>query len=401
MGGVVSGVTDTISSALGTDGGGGGVLGGLASLDKGVNQIPGGWITVGGLAAGGAALAYAPEVMAFASQAGIAPEAAAAQLGIAPVDAATGAAISPDVFAGYSATGSAAGTAGETVGSYGANAAGYGPGWSSAGFNGGVGAAGAGATGAGAAGAAGGSLLGSAGSGLGAAALLGGANVLSSIYGSTAAKNAAQAQIDSAAQANQLAYGIYQQNRADQLPWMQAGAGALKQLTAGTQPGGQFTQNFTPADFAAGVDPGYAFRISEGNKALNASAAARGGLISGNALKAAQDYGQAAGSQEYTNAFNRYQTNRANILNPLQSLAGIGQSATNNISNLGTGYANTAGTNITGAGNASAAGTVGAANAVSSGVTGLSNLYSQNQALNSQNNLMTLLANQNRTAYTA
>ena len=39
----------------------------LASVDKTVNKnIPGGWITVGGLAAGGAALAYAPEIMAYA-----------------------------------------------------------------------------------------------------------------------------------------------------------------------------------------------------------------------------------------------------------------------------------------------------------------------------------------------
>jgi hypothetical protein len=318
--------------------------------------------------------------MAFAAESGLAPEAAAAQLGIAPIDAATGATVPLSELGGFATP----------------DAASFGPGWSSAGFNGGASASALGAAGtAGAAGAAGGGILG----GYGPLAALGGANVLSSIYGSTAAKNAAQAQIDASSQANQLAYGMYQQNRADQMPWMQAGTGALKQLTAGTQPGGEFTKNFTPEDLAAGMDPGYAFRLSEGNKALNASAAARGGLISGNALKAAQDYGQAAGSQEYQNAFNRYQTNRTNRLAPLQSLAGLGQSAVNTTGAMGTNYANTAGTNITGAGNASAAGTMGTANAVSSGVTGLSNLYAQNQALNSQNNLMALLAGQNRSAY--
>ena len=365
MGGVVSGVTDTISSALGTSGGGGGLLGGLAQLDKGVGQIPGGWATLGALGAGGAGLYFAPEI-------------AAAMGGESALAGATSS-FTPEMVAYANASA-------DPIGAISAMSGMTGPEFAAA----------MAAPGAGAAGAAGGGILGSlgsAGSGLGAAALLGGANVLGSIYGATASKNAAQAQIDAASQANQLAYGIYQQNRADQLPWMQAGAGALKQLTAGTQPGGQFTQNFTPADLTAGMDPGYAFRIAEGNKALNASAAARGGLISGNALKAAQDYGQAAGSQEYQNAFNRYQTNRANILNPLQSLAGIGQSATNNISNLGTGYANTAGTNITGAGNASASGTVGAANAVMGGVSGLSSLYSQNSLLNA-------IQNQNRTAYT-
>lgn len=368
MGGVVSGVTDTISSALGTDGGGGGVLGGLAQLDKGVGQIPGGWATLGALGAGGAGLYFAPEI-------------AAAFGGESALGAATSN-FTPEMVAYANASADPIATIGAMSSMTPAE-------FTAAMAAPGAGMAGAGAAGAGAAaGAAGGGMLG----GYGPAALLGGANVLGSIYGATASKNAAQAQIDSAKQANQLAYGIYQQNRADQLPFMQAGVGALKQLTAGTAPGGEFTQNFTPADLTAGMDPGYGFRLSEGNKALNASAAARGGLISGNALKAAQDYGQAAGSQEYQNAFNRYQVNRANRLNPLQSLAGLGQSSINTTGAMGTNYANTAGSNITGAGNASAAGTVGAANAVMGGVSGLSNIYAQNSLLNA-------IQNQNRTAY--
>ena len=363
---------DDVSKGLGTDGGGGGLLGGLADLDKAVGQnIPGGWVTLGALGAAGAGAYFAPEI-------------AAAFGGESALAGATSS-FTPEMVAYANASADPIATIGAMSGMSGAEFASI-----------------MAAPGAGAAGATGGSFLGSlgsAGGGLGAAALLGGANVLGSIYGATASKNAAQAQMDAAKQANQLAYGIYQQNRADQLPWMQAGTGALKQLTAGTAPGGEFTKNFTAADLAAGMDPGYAFRLSEGNKALNASAAARGGLISGNALKAAQDYGQAAGSQEYTNAFNRYQVNRANRLTPLQSLAGIGQSAVNTTGAMGTNYANTAGGNITGAGNASAAGTMGTANAVSSGVTGLSNLYAQNQALNSQNNLMAMLAGQNRSAY--
>jgi len=65
-----------------------------ASLDKTVNDnIPGGWITVGALAAGGLALAYAPEVMALAAESGIEPAVAAEQLGIPAVDVATGEAV--------------------------------------------------------------------------------------------------------------------------------------------------------------------------------------------------------------------------------------------------------------------------------------------------------------------
>ena len=117
-GGGGGGILDSVSSALGTDGSGGGALGALASIDPGpaignglaqvdqaVNKnIPGGWITVGGLAAGGLALAYAPEVMALAASEGITPEAAALATGTMPVDATTGAAVSPDFFAGLSAS---------------------------------------------------------------------------------------------------------------------------------------------------------------------------------------------------------------------------------------------------------------------------------------------------------
>lgn len=103
---------------------------------------------------------------------------------------------------------------------------------------------------------------------------------------------------------------------------------------------GSANKNFGMADFQA--DPGYAFRLAEGQKALDRQAAARGGLISGGALKAAQAYGQDAASQEYTNAFNRYQTSRSNLLNPLQSLAGVGQTATNQLGSA----AGTYGTNM-------------------------------------------------------
>ncbi len=99
---------------------------------------------------------------------------------------------------------------------------------------------------------------------------------------------------------------------------------------------GKYARDFSMSDFEQ--DPGYAFRLSEGQKALDRQAAARGGLISGGALKAAERYGQDMGSQEYANAFTRYQTNRANQLQPLQSLAGVGQTAANTLSNAAGNY---------------------------------------------------------------
>jgi hypothetical protein len=153
----------------------------------------------------------------------------------------------------------------------------------------------------------------------------------------------------------------------------------MNRLATMTEPGGRLTQDFTyaPFDYNQNTDPGTQFRMKQGLDAMNATAAARGGLISGNALKAGQIYGQEMGSQEYGAAFNRYLSNRANEQNtfqmnrnnltqPLQFLTSIGQAAgANQAANIGN-FANAQAANITGAANATAAGQVGSANAYSS-----------------------------------
>jgi len=143
---------------------------------------------------------------------------------------------------------------------------------------------------------------------------------------------------------------------------------------------GKYGRDFGMQDFTA--DPGYAFRLSEGMKGLNASAAARGGLISGAALKAATNYGQQAGSQEYQNAYNRYQTNRNNQLNPLQSLMGAGQTGANQLTaaagTLGQGLGQAA---VAG-GNAQAGGYLNMANSVNNALTQGMSSYNQNRYLN-------------------
>ena len=206
--------------------------------------------------------------------------------------------------------------------------------------------------------------------GLGSAAI----SSLASLYGASrigkAATTAANIGTGAADRASQLQQNQYDQTRADLAPYRMAGTNALAQLTAGTAPGGQFTKQFGMSDFEQ--DPGYGFRMSEGLKALDRTAAARGNLLSGATLKGAQRYGQDLGSQEYQNAFNRYQTNRSNLLNPLQSLAGVGQTSTNqgiaagqnfatNVGNLGMGAAaNQANAGLTAAqANQSAYGNVG------------------------------------------
>jgi uncharacterized membrane protein YqiK len=161
---------------------------------------------------------------------------------------------------------------------------------------------------------------------------------------------------------------------------MQAGQTALNALT----PLATSYQKFGMDQFQK--DPGYAFRLSEGQKALDASAAARGGLISGNALRAAQAYGQNMGSQEYQNAFNRYQAERQAQLGPLQSLAGVGQTTAQQLGQAGAQNAANVGNLMTGGAAAQAAGGVGAANAVNSGVSQYLNYNSNNNLLNALNN---------------
>jgi hypothetical protein len=202
-----------------------------------------------------------------------------------------------------------------------------------------------------------------------------GAVIVSSAIGANASSKAAKAQAGAANRAADLSQEQYMQTRADQAPFREAGVRALPELEKASR--------YTPfgmSQFQA--DPGYAFRLSEGQKALDRSAAARGGLISGGALKAAQRFGQDMGSQEYTNAFNRYQTERNARLNPLQSLAGMAQTSTNQLGVAGQNYANAAGNALGAAGQATASGYMGTANAISGGLGQYMN-YSQNQANNS------------------
>jgi len=228
-------------------------------------------------------------------------------------------------------------------------------------------------------------------------AILGGA-LLSGMMGSRAASKAASTQAGAATSAAELQrqtaqeqlalqQRMYEEGVARQRPWLAAGEQALNKLIPLTQ----YTP-FGQAQFQQ--DPGYTFRLAEGQKALERQAAARGGLISGAALKAAQRYGQEMGSQEYMNAFNRYQAERAAQLQPLQSLAGVGQTTAQQMGAAGQQYAGQAGQTAMGmaqnvgdlmgsAAAARASGYVGGANALIGGLGTYMN-YAQNQQLLNQ-----------------
>ena len=213
----------------------------------------------------------------------------------------------------------------------------------------------------------------------------------SAVIGSVASNKAARTQADASRDATAAQEDALNRQLELNKPFYDTGVNAMNRLARQT--------DYTPEKFNYAADPGYAFRFNEGMKALNANAAARGGLISGNALRGATQFGQDLGSQEYQNAFTRYLQNNAQRLQAYntntanqQYLANLGQSSANNQANQIGNFGNAAAGNVIGAGNATAAGYMGGANAVSNAVgTGLN--YYQNQ------NMINALNNRNMSAY--
>jgi len=238
------------------------------------------------------------------------------------------------------------------------------------------------------------------------AAAIAGSAVVGGVVQSRAASKGAKAQASAANQANETERYIYDQTREDQMPWQQAGRTGLNSLmglygfeqkpvagtgSAGTPatPGGNgfFGQLINPgkpgldavppdmewqrainpsgiANSFMTMDPGYQFRLREGQRNLENSAAARGGLMSGNFLKATTKYGQDYGANEY-----------ANIANRLGQLSGVGQSANSQLQQAGQNYANAYGQNVQNAGAARASGYAGQANAITGALNTGINAY--------------------------
>ncbi len=140
-----------------------------------------------------------------------------------------------------------------------------------------------------------------------------------------ASKRAAKMQREALAQQMELAK-----------PYVDAGKNALAEYQKMAP-----YENFGMKQFE--TDPGYNFRMAEGMKGLERSAAARGLLQSGSTLKGIQEYGQNLASAEYQNAFGRYLTEREARMNPYAYLSGLGQgAAAGQAANIGTTGANLA-----------------------------------------------------------
>lgn len=211
-----------------------------------------------------------------------------------------------------------------------------------------------------------------------------GASILGGAMSSNAARDAANTQAAAADRAAALQKDIYDQQTALNAPYREAGLKGQNRMmdllglsgNTGAADYGRYTKDFGMGDFQ--TDPGYAFRLSEGQKAIDRQAAARGGLISGAALRGATRYGQDMGSQEYNNAYNRYQTNRANQLQPLGSLMASGQSAANQQGAQAGQYGTNVGNLMGQAGQSIAAGQLGAGNTLNKALGTAASAY-QNQ----------------------
>lgn len=153
-------------------------------------------------------------------------------------------------------------------------------------------------------------------------------------------------------------------------PYREIGQTTLKDLTARLP---ELTRTYTPADFAQGIDPGYAFRLAQGQKALENQANRAGGLVGGNVLQGMQDYTQGQASQEYMNAFNRFNTGQTNIFNRLKSIADTGQGATGTTADIATRTGETMGSAAIAGAQAQAAGEIGQAKAIGNTLQGMAN----------------------------
>lgn len=165
------------------------------------------------------------------------------------------------------------------------------------------------------------------------------------LTGKNAMDAAIGAQTTATGKANLALKGSYEDQQKYLNPYADAGSTALSKLAGG---------NLVDSNSLTS-DPGYQFRLAQGNTAINNAAAARGLGNSGATLKALTKYGQDYASNEYNNAYNRQ-------YNTLTQLAGYGSNASNNLAGAAGSYGSNLSNNIMGLGNATAAANIAQSN---------------------------------------
>lgn len=180
----------------------------------------------------------------------------------------------------------------------------------------------------------------------GVATAIGVGTLASGYMASQASGKAIGAQSDAANQANATQKYVFDTQRQDAQPWVQAGTSALSQLQDPN----------LGSDFQ--TDPGYQFRLNQGVNQINSSAAARGLGNSGATLKALDRYNQDYASNEYNNVYNR-------TYGRLSQLAGYGQAASAGQASAAQNYGNQVSGNQIGLGNSIASANIAQSNNMS------------------------------------
>jgi hypothetical protein len=218
------------------------------------------------------------------------------------------------------------------------------------------------------------------------AAAIGGA---ASIYGANQARRAGRDQANAAREGQNVQREMFNKQNELNEPFRQAGITGqnrymeLMGLGGNTNAlgYGKYARDFGASDFQK--SPGYDFRLTEGLKELDRRRlAGGGGFRGGPAIKGGIRYAQDYASNEFGREFDRYQINRSNQLNPLASLAGMGQTATGAMSRDAGDFGARSAASAADIGNAQAAGRMGSANALMGGVGQGMNFYQNNRLMN-------------------
>lgn len=188
-------------------------------------------------------------------------------------------------------------------------------------------------------------------------------SAISGIAGALGSRSAARRQrraIEAATQEQRLAH-----DEAMELlqPRMQTEGDALNRLAEALGLSGQFDPSVITDD------PGFAFALGQGQQAVERSAAARGGLASGNTLAALTDFGQGLGAQ-------RHQEH----VNNLMRLIGMGTDV--HAAGMRTDLGRTIGDLMLGRGEVDARRDMGTAGAIAGVATGVSGALGRHQILN-------------------
>jgi hypothetical protein len=198
-----------------------------------------------------------------------------------------------------------------------------------------------------------------------------GAGLVGSSMQARAARKAADTQAAAADRAMAQELAMYEQSREDLGPYRELGYTALGDIESRIP---YFTSQFGDEQLAQYLDPSMAFRQRLGEQSTARLANVGGGALSGNTMRALNEFGQNLASTEYGNAFNRFQTERGNIYNTLANIAGMGQQSVNTGVQAGQNLAAQQTGLITGQAAAQAAGGVGAANAYSGALGNMGNM---------------------------